>query len=892
MDKKRLIYIPLLLTLFTVLLINITTYHISKNIYMNQLEDYAENLATMLSRKISDNSESLDRIIGIVDEKMIGIGREVFRNRDNIDSQYLKEACKNHNLTGLYLYDSEGRTVYSSDDSLTGWKSEKGDPIDMFSRSEEPVLVEDIRKSLDGDEYIKSIFVRGDNGEFVQIVINAEHIRSLVEKYTYQAALDDFTRDEHVLYGYVLNVEPGSFPGNLDIGEHAVSGDFSHMDALEVTVPLRHGGKIVGNIILGVSLEYARTSMYMVCLNVVALCCGWILIFYRMVGKKLISSLNELDRNLKLINVGEHAAIMMPEDKKSVFVGIYGTINNMLHKIYEYNEKVKKLDKKFFLALRESGTVYWEYDSMKKKLAFPYGDVLKSSHVNGGCDEIAISEILKDGMVDSVYERISRRISESGSKTQFVERLGMKDGKEAWIYLAIMKNVEEEKGLYSGICIDISGLKEQEKHIYDLAYKDDITSLHNRRYFNEKFKEKLLKNHSGTVVMIDIDSFYEMNNVRGMCFGDEVLRVVGNLIEFCSGKGSFVSRLGEDEFAVLMANDGEKVNGFLQCIKEKFGRNILIGGEPVKLNLSIGVTSFGADSHNDERILNEADLAMKSAKQSSRNITNYRYFRQHMLGDIIEINKISELLNHSIENDGLRLLYQPQINSATGSADGFEALLRLMDVNISPPDFISVAEGRGMINIIGRWVFEEAARQISEWKRKGFAVKPVAVNMSVRQIDDNGFVEFMEKTLEGYGVEPEYIEIEITENLLFEDTKRAVVFLNKIKDIGVSLALDDFGSGFSSISYLTRFPVDKIKYDKSLVDQYANIDKCSVIQKLNLLAGEFNIKTLAEGVETREQFELLRDAGCHAIQGYYFSKPLEPEDVEKNFLKGAGDMIF
>lgn len=267
------------------------------------------------------------------------------------------------------------------------------------------------------------------------------------------------------------------------------------------------------------------------------------------------------------------------------------------------------------------------------------------------------------------------------------------------------------------------------------------------------------------------------------------------------------------------------------------------------------------------------------------------YFNQDMLSEIVNANRIAELLKYSIENGGFKLLYQPQINSFTGCIDGFEALIRMRNTNMSPLEFISVAEERGLINSIGRWVFEEAVSQISRWDKNGFELKPVAVNMSVKQMDDSGFVQFMERILEKYKVEARYVEIEITENLLIADTEKAIELLNRIKDIGIGLALDDFGSGFSSISYLTRFPVDKIKYDKSLVDQYADEKNCSVIQKLNLLAGEFNIKTLAEGVETLEQYEVLRDVGCHCIQGYYFSEPLEPEMIEsiymKNFVEAA-----
>ena len=219
-DRKRLIYIPFLIVLFAVVIINIVTFFVSRNIYMEQLEDYAENLTMMLSDNIKDNQENLDRIIKIIDDKMVSLGNEVVMNRESVDSQYLKELCENFRIQEINLYNGEGEIIISTVDSLIGRKYEKGSPIDRFSMSSGRVMVEDIRKSLDSDEYIKSVFVRGNEGEFVQVVINAEDIYNLVEKYTYQATLDDFTKDETVLYGYVMDMEQDILAGSLDVRDY------------------------------------------------------------------------------------------------------------------------------------------------------------------------------------------------------------------------------------------------------------------------------------------------------------------------------------------------------------------------------------------------------------------------------------------------------------------------------------------------------------------------------------------------------------------------------------------------------------------------------------------------------------------------------------------------
>lgn len=906
-DRKKVIYIPFLIVLFAVLIINIVTFYVSRNIYMKQLENYTENYAMMLADNIEDNQENLYRIIDIMDEKMISVGTDILMNKENIDNQYLKELRDNFNLRSISWFNYEGETVYSSEDRFIGWKAEEDDPIDSFIKSSDIIRIEEIRKSLDNYEFIKSVFVRSDDGEFVQIVINAEDIYNLVEKYTYQATIDEFTKEETVLYGYVMNIEKDMLFGSMydmdyekekinyasviegNTESHITSENPLNMKVMEAAVPLKYRDRVVGVIVLGVSTYYARTSMWLVCFDVFVIGVGFLLIFYMFIRKNLITSLNELDRNLDMLNIEEQSYVMMPEDDKSVFTGIYQTLNGILSRVYENNDKILMLDKKFFLALKESGTVYWEYDSIKKSLVFPYGDILRNTDINGEYSEISLAEMLNDEMIANISEKALKKIQYAGDNIQHVAKLYAKNGKEVWVYLALIKNVDEGKTNYSGICIDISKFKEQEKHIKELVYIDEMTSLYNGRYFNEKLRERLFGNIEGTVVLFDVDSFNELNNIKGMVFGNKVLKKIASIVESFRPEGSFVSRLGEDEFAILMKKDDEEIQEFLACLKREFGRDIFVEDEYVRINLSIGIALFGSSADDDEKIMREADMAMNKAKSKSRNNTNYLYFKHDMFSEIVNSNRITELLKYSIKNDGFKLLYQPQINSFTGYIDGFEALIRLKNLIISPLEFISIAEKRGLINFIGRWVFEESVSQISIWNKHGFEMKPVAVNMSVKQMDDNGFVEFMEKILKKYKVDAKYVEIEITENLLIEDTNKAIDLLNRIKDIGMSLALDDFGSGFSSISYLTKFPVDKIKYDKSLVDQYADDKNCSVIQKLNLLAEEFNIKTLAEGVETPEQYELLRDAGCHCIQGYYFSKPLEPDKVEsiymKNFLK-------
>lgn len=227
------------------------------------------------------------------------------------------------------------------------------------------------------------------------------------------------------------------------------------------------------------------------------------------------------------------------------------------------------------------------------------------------------------------------------------------------------------------------------------------------------------------------------------------------------------------------------------------------------------------------------------------------------------------------------MLYQPQVKVQTGEVVGFEALLRFRDYNIAPYLFIPVAEETGLITEIGKWVTKEAINQIIKWKEKGYEVKPIAINFSARQLNDDKYLKFLEETIKEGNVEPKYLEIEITESILLERTEETIEFLKRLKNMGVKIALDDFGTGYSSLSYLTYMPVDKIKLDKSLNDKFLEIENIKVMDSLISLAHSLNLEVTAEGIEEVEQYKRLKIGECDYIQGYLFSKPLKVEDAEK-----------
>jgi EAL domain-containing protein (putative c-di-GMP-specific phosphodiesterase class I) len=277
---------------------------------------------------------------------------------------------------------------------------------------------------------------------------------------------------------------------------------------------------------------------------------------------------------------------------------------------------------------------------------------------------------------------------------------------------------------------------------------------------------------------------------------------------------------------------------------------------------------------------------MYKVKNAGKN--NYMFFNEEMTTHLQNQIKIERILRKAIEGNELKLLYQPQVCSNTGTLVGFEALLRLKNYTISPAQFIPVAEETGVIIEIGRWVTRETIKQMATWKGKGFIVKPIAINFSAKQLNDLGYVTFLKNTLEEFHIDAKYIDIEITESIFLEKKGETIKFLNELRALGVKIALDDFGTGYSSLSYLTFLPVDKIKLDKSLNDKFLELENIKVMDSLISLAHSLNLEVVAEGIEDVAHFNRLKIAGCNYIQGYLFSKPLEASDAEKvyndNFL--------
>ncbi len=428
-------------------------------------------------------------------------------------------------------------------------------------------------------------------------------------------------------------------------------------------------------------------------------------------------------------------------------------------------------------------------------------------------------------------------------------------------------------------------LKEKKNSIKHIANHDPLTNLPNRRKFMDKLQNVLDKNGKGAVMLLDLDNFKDINDTMGHTYGDKILVKIADKLKSLKREEIFISRFGGDEFLILVEDevDFDNLYKYIEKINKIFENSVVIEDNSFHIGFSMGISIFPFDSKDINQLIANADMAMYKVKNTSEK--SFIFFDQTMTDKLNEAKNIENIIRYALSNDGFELKFQPQVNLKKGEADAFEALLRLKDYNISPDKFIPIAEEKGLINKIGRWVTKKSIRQIAEWNNEGMKEKSVSINFSPYQLSDLKYIEFIRKLINKYNIKPSQLEIEITENILLVNKTASVKFLNQLKELGIKIVLDDFGKGYSSFNYLTYIPVDKVKIDKSLNDQFISQNNFSTIESLISLIHSLDLEVVTEGIEDDERKEKLIRGNCDYIQGYIFAKPLSIEELNKIYNK-------
>lgn len=467
------------------------------------------------------------------------------------------------------------------------------------------------------------------------------------------------------------------------------------------------------------------------------------------------------------------------------------------------------------------------------------------------------------------------------------------DGEERWVDLSAGWIEYEGRPAVLGAAFDVTDRKRAEEEIRKLAYHDTLTGLANRTLFLDRLglavaqaprQEKGL-----AVLLLDLDRLKVINDSLGHGQGDELLRAVGERLEGCLREGDTLARVGGDEFAVLAPGllRLEDAASIAQKLQAMLRQSFLIDGREVFVSASVGIALFPDDGRDGETLLRNAHTAMYQAKEAGRD--SFQPYTGGMNSGALERLALENDLRRALPNNELRLHYQPQV-SASGRAFGLEALLRWQHPVrglVSPAVFIELAELTGVIVPIGAWVLRSACAELMAlFAKHGHRDLAVAVNLSARQFQQPDLVEDVARVLEETGVPPAALELEITETVAMQDSDRTLATLRRLKELGVKLSLDDFGIGYSSLSYLRRFPLDTLKVDQSFVrDLTRDVQAASIVHAIITMARSLGLRVVAEGVETAEQRELLRGYGCDLIQGYLISRPL-PADELLRYLAG------
>ena len=433
---------------------------------------------------------------------------------------------------------------------------------------------------------------------------------------------------------------------------------------------------------------------------------------------------------------------------------------------------------------------------------------------------------------------------------------------------------------------DISAIRKSREELYHMAHHDPLTQLPNRLLFLDRLGHALeLARREGrkiAVLFLDLDRFKNVNDTLGHPTGDKLLQEVAKQIKNRVREEDTLGRLGGDEFVLLIEKLGDEREASMvaQKLLEAFVKPFTVEGHELYLSASIGISLFPMDGQNGATLVRNADTAMYRAKDQGRN--NFQFYTQEMTASAIERVALETALRRALERGELLLHFQPQIDLKSGRLTGAEALVRWQHPEMGmvlPARFIHLAEESGLIRPIGEWVLFNACDQMRQWRGQGFDLPRIAVNLSGHQLHKDGIVGLVQRVLSETKLEPDSLELEITESFIMRQAEDAIDMLSRLKEIGVQLAIDDFGTGYSSLSYLKRLPVHKLKIDQSFVHGIPHdINDSSIARAVIALGRSMQMTVIAEGVETEQQQAFLRAEGCNEGQGYLYGRPITSEE--------------
>ncbi|MGA9110363.1 MAG: PAS domain S-box protein [Smithella sp.] len=590
-----------------------------------------------------------------------------------------------------------------------------------------------------------------------------------------------------------------------------------------------------------------------------------------------------LTRDKRVIWVGQHVQLIIDDGQIVGFRAIARDITERKH----MEEALRQSEEKYRSILENIQEGYFEVD-LAGNFTFVNDSMSRitgySKEELAGTNYRQFSDEENSKIVFQTFNRVFKTGEPSGGFDWLMIR---KDGSKRYIEASasLQKDSSDKPIGFKGVIRDITERKRMEQELSHMATHDALTGLPNRLMFSQLLNHAILSSQRNkkqlAVLFVDLDRFKIINDSLGHEAGDQLLQEIARRFRQSLRSVDVVARLGGDEFIIFIEdfNELNQVAILAQKILTAAIKPIVLMGEECRVTASIGISIYPENGEDEQTLIKNADVAMYFAKEEGKN--NYQFYSKNIHSTANERLSIETNLRLALERKEFSLKYQARLDFETGAITGVEALLRWDNPylgSVTPTQFIPVAEETGLIVPIGRWVMKTACAQNVAWQNQGLPPVCMSVNLSLRQLMDDNLLEDIRVILKESGMSPNLLELEITESMVMNNPTRLIAVLTKIKELGLRLAIDDFGTGYSSLAQIKHFPIDTLKVDRSFIRNLTQDSEDKAITEAIITMGKtLSLTVVAEGVETKEQEDFLREHICDEMQGFYFSKPIEPD---------------
>lgn len=678
----------------------------------------------------------------------------------------------------------------------------------------------------------------------------------------------------------ILNGESADKIGNID--KNVVEYVFDYNQLERFNIPLKSLPE--GSIIINKPFSFFETYKNLVIATIVIFVVMWLYIFLLM-------------NNIRKRKKAEGELYEANEELHALYEQISASdlqLKSQLEELVSAHNRLQVSEEKYRLVAESANDIIWEWELDTDKLIFStrLKGILGYENDELGDMKAWKSIILMEdaGYVESNLEGFFR---DDIKNCTCDYRVRNRSGRILWLTTKARVLFDEFGYPYKivGSHTDITQLKEHQDRIMHMAYHDILTELPNRSYLKE-YVDGHIQEAPGklmALLYIDIDNFKTINDSFGHAEGDKFLVQIGEKLCSMSGEGNMVFRLGGDEYVIVLKNmyERKQVENFLDGMFKFFEKPVTIDNRNLHITLSVGAVLYPLDGADFSELLKNADIAMYQVKSRGRN--NYIFFNDNMQAGIKEKMLLENSLRDAVADMEFTLNYQPILDMATGRICGLEALIRWNSREfgpVSPIVFIKLAEENGLIIPIGNWVLRSGCDYAAKLSKLGYPDVSISINISPMQLMQMDFVETVKAVISSSGVQPERIELEVTESILIDSFETSLRKLSELRNFGIRISLDDFGQGYSSLTYLRKLPIDTLKIDKAFIDDIFKDDgNNQIVYSIIELAHRMQLKVNAEGVETEDQLKYLKHVDCDSIQGYLISKPVPEADVVKLLQK-------